>query len=78
MSHIRVSQLEEDWRADPAPEHLAEIGLRWLREGKTAVLTVPSAVIPQETNYLLNPRHPTFGRIRTGTPQRFSFDPRMS
>jgi RES domain-containing protein len=43
----------------------------------TAVLAVPSAVIPHELNYLLNPRHPHFKRIRVGRPEPFSFDPRL-
>ena len=41
------------------------------------MLAVPSAVIPHETNYLLNPLHQAFRRIRIGPPQRFIFDPRM-
>ena len=53
------------------------MGTTWAREGKTAVLAVPSAVIPQERNYLLNPLHPSFSRIRIGAAQPFAFDPRM-
>ena len=74
---IRASQLGRGWRDDPAPEYLAEIGTRWLHEGKTPILAVPSAVIPPETNYLLNPLHRAFRKISIGTPERFSFDPRM-
>jgi RES domain-containing protein len=41
------------------------------------VLTVPSAVIPQELNYLLNPGHADFKRIRVSKPEAFRFDPRL-
>jgi RES domain-containing protein len=41
------------------------------------VLAVPSAVIPQENNYLLNPAHPDFKQIRITRPSPFSFDPRI-
>jgi RES domain-containing protein len=41
------------------------------------VLAVPSAVIPQEMNYLLNPRHVNFKRIRVRNPEPFRFDPRL-
>jgi RES domain-containing protein len=41
------------------------------------MLIVPSAVIPAESNYLLNPRHPEFTRIRAGRVEPFGFDPRM-
>ena len=66
-----------DGRAYPAPESLADLGSSWIREGKTAVLIVPSAVIPSERNYLLNPVHPHFGTIRIGRPTPFSFDLRL-
>jgi RES domain-containing protein len=74
---MRPAQLGRDWRQYPAPERLAELGSRWLRERRTAVLIVPSAVIPHENNYLLNPRHPSFRNIRIGRPERFVFDARM-
>jgi RES domain-containing protein len=38
---------------------------------------VPSVIVPQERNVLLNPAHPDFRRIRLGAPEPFSFDPRM-
>jgi RES domain-containing protein len=43
----------------------------------TAMLVVPSAVIPDERNYLLNPAHPDFKRFRLNKPEAFHFDPRM-
>ena len=69
--------LPRDWRRYPAPDALAERGSRWVRTGGTAVLIVPSAIIPVEFNYLINPRHPDFTKIRVRQPERFSFDPRM-
>jgi RES domain-containing protein len=38
---------------------------------------VPSSIVPHELNYLLNPLHPHFKRIRIGRPEPFSFDPRL-
>jgi RES domain-containing protein len=65
------------WRQYPPPAGLADLGTQWIHDVRTAVLAVPSAVIPHELNYLLNPSHPAFVKIRIGTPERFSFDPRM-
>jgi RES domain-containing protein len=48
-----------------------------LQRARTAVLEVPSAIVPSEKNDLLNPRHPEFRRIRIGRPMPFVFDPRM-
>lgn len=44
---------------------------------RTAVLCVPSIVVPSEYNYLLNPPHPEFSRIQIAKPEPFAFDPRM-
>jgi RES domain-containing protein len=74
---IRVQDLPPSWRAYPAAEELAELGTAWVRARKTAVLVVPSAIVPQEHNFVLNPAHPDFRRIRPGRPEAFSFDPRM-
>jgi RES domain-containing protein len=79
---LRTETIEPDalpagWRAHPAPPALASIGEDWFRAAKSAVLWVPSAVIPHERNVILNPAHPQFARIRPGAPEPFSFDPRM-
>jgi RES domain-containing protein len=74
---VRRSELPSNWRATPSPERLAETGTRWVEAGHTLMLAVPSAIIPHELNYLLNPRHPEFRRVRVGAPEPFSFDPRL-
>lgn len=65
------------WRAEPPHEASMRYGSHWLRRGRTAVLEVPSVIVPSEKNYLLNPRHPDFARIRIGRPAPFVFDPRL-
>jgi RES domain-containing protein len=74
---IEAAGLPRDWRRYPAPEALADRGSDWARAGRTPVLSVPYAVVPQERNFLLNPAHPDFGRIRTGKPEPFAFDTRL-
>jgi RES domain-containing protein len=74
---IGVQTLPPNWRDYPAPDALADLGTEWVGAGRTAVLVVPSALVPQERNLLLNPAHRDFRRIRPGTPEPFSFDPRM-
>ena len=76
-TEIRLEALPSNWRAFPAPEQLAELGAAWVRARTTAILMVPSAVVPRERNFLLNPAHSDFRRIRLGRPEAFSFDPRM-
>jgi len=74
---ITVSELPPDWRHYPAPDRLKRFGAEWLRGRTSAVLLVPSVVIPEEINVLLNPLHPDFPQIRPGLGKPFSFDPRM-
>jgi RES domain-containing protein len=69
--------LPRRWRSYPAPDALQAMGAAWIARGETAVLSVPSAVIPEERNYLLNPAHRHFHLIRIGRPQAFQFDTRM-
>jgi len=65
------------WRVEPPQEPSMRYGSAWLRRGSTAVLEVPSAIVPSESNYLLSPLHPDFGKIRIGRARPFVFDPRM-
>ena len=72
-----VTDLPGDWREEPAPDSTKEMGTNWFRERRSAVLRIPSAVIPNEFNYVLNPEHPDFGKIVIAAHERFHFDPRM-
>lgn len=70
-------QLPANWRDVGARDQLQVIGTDWLKRGSSAALAVPSVVIPNETNYLLNPRHPSMARIVIGKPQEFITDLRL-
>jgi RES domain-containing protein len=77
IAEIPAGALPRDWRATPAPRRLQQLGTKWLEEKKTAVLRVPSAVVPTETNYLLNPLHPDAKRIGVVRTAPFKMDPRL-
>lgn len=77
IQSLEAADLTVDWRTYPALHSLARIGAEWVTEARTAILAVPSAVIPHERNYLLNPRHSDFGRLTIGRAEPFSFDLRM-
>lgn len=72
-----AAALPGDWRADPAPASLQQIGSDWLQSSSSLALAVPSASVPQEFNYLLNQSHADFARLAIGPPQAFPFDPRF-
>lgn len=69
--------LPTDWRVEPPPQSSQAVGDAWVQEGRSAVLALPSVIVSEELNYILNPAHPDFKRISIGKPQRFTFDPRL-
>ena len=69
--------LPEGWNAAPPTFTSQGIGDRWLEETVSAVLRVPSVIVPAESNFLLNPRHPAFERIEIGPPEELRLDPRL-
>jgi RES domain-containing protein len=75
---ISVEALPTNWFAADPPPQLQKMGAEWLERGETAVLKVPSAVITEEWNYLLNPLHVDFQKLRLGAPQPFNFDRRVA
>lgn len=65
------------WRDEPPTIASMHAGDQWLKAGRSALLEVPSAVIPSETNLILNPRHPDAAKLRISPARAFYFDPRM-
>ena len=64
------------WQALGSPEAVAA-GAAWLRESRTALLRVPSALVPREPNWVLNVRHPDATRVQAGRPEPLEWDPRL-
>lgn len=73
-----LTRLPKDWRAQPPPSSTMEVGTQWALKGQSAVLRVPSVIVPQEFNYVLNPLHSDFRKITMSALEPFSFDPRIS
>jgi RES domain-containing protein len=74
---IILDELPENWRDEYPPEYCRQLGDRWLRAGTAAILWVPSAIIPNETNAILNPRHEDFRELAIYPAESFQFDHRL-
>ena len=74
---VAEEALPRDWRTYPAPESTQSLGTVWAHSGDTVVLAVPSVVVPDERNYLLNPVHPDFHKITWSAPRPFQWDVRL-
>ncbi len=69
--------LPEGWWRFPWPAATQQIGRRWIEEGLSVGLDVPSAVVRSARNLILSPAHPGFGRVEIGEPEAFEIDPRL-
>ncbi len=69
--------LPGEWDVSPPPLELQQLGDGWAREMASAILEVPTTIVPREKNYLLNPAHPDVAQIKIEAPERFVFDERL-
>jgi len=74
---ISIEDLPDNWKTDPIPQSIKKVGDRWIQNQESVILKVPSAIIPVEYNYLINPSHPDFEKVVIHSPQKFAFDPRL-
>ena len=71
-----TATLPAGWDAEPPSLISQQIGDAWVKAARSALLALPS-IITGETNYLINPAHRDFAKIKTGRPEAFNFDPRL-
>lgn len=65
------------WDAEPASRTSIGFGTAWLRSGRSAVLVIPSVIVPEECCVLVNPVHADTGRISAVKSRRWTYDPRL-
>jgi RES domain-containing protein len=71
---VELSTLPARWRRRAS---VRRTGDEWVESSRSAVLQVPSAVVPGESNFLLNVSHPDFVKIKIGQPLTYRFDRRL-
>ena len=69
--------LPSEWRRTPPPAECQEIGDRWASAGEHLLLRVPSVLVPEESNVLVNPAHPVALDVRIASLRGFAYDPRL-
>jgi RES domain-containing protein len=77
IQKIRQNELSPDWRSFPYVQSTRLIGDKFLMQNRSLVLQVPSAVIPGDFNYLINPAHKDIARIKILKTEPFLFDERL-
>lgn len=77
IAEILPENLLQNWFSNPAPEALREIGDSFVRTNSKLALKIPSAVMPEEHNLLLNPAHPLFKKIKVIYTRNLRIDERL-
>lgn len=77
VSEIFEDKLPTSWKSFPHANVTQEMGDRFVQEGDFLVLKVPSATVQGTFNYLVNPRHPAFPKVRITHSEPFTFDKRL-
>lgn len=74
---VESTALQPGWNAVLDPADCVHAGDEWANSGSTLLLRVPSAIVPEEENVLLNPRHPEASSVEIVRTRAFAFDPRL-
>ena len=71
------ASLPVGWDADPSGRASVQFGTAWIRSNASALLRVPSVIVPDEYNVLINPLHPGSRAITATTIRKWLYDPRL-
>ncbi len=77
LEKLPSSSLSAGWNSEPPTAASQSLGDAWVLAARSAILAVPSVIVPEEHNYLLNPNHPRFPEIKIALPVACSIDPRL-
>ena len=77
LSVEKFRRLPKNWADSPPSSEIQAIGDEWAVSLRSVALQVPSAVLPNESNFLININHPDFPQVRLGKVEAFKFDSRF-
>lgn len=66
---LKIGDLPTHWNTDPPPAFTRALGDAWIKGATSLALVVPSAIVPVENNYLINPQHPAYKKVKIGKPE---------
>ncbi len=77
IQEVKIEDLPEDWNSKPPTLTTQTIGDDFVTQNESAVLKVPSSIVPQEYNYLINPNHPDAKKLKVIKKISLNFDSRL-
>ena len=78
VEKVKFEKLPADWRSIPAPSELQQIGDEWAESMRSCILEVPSVIVPHESNFIINPKHPDFSSLEIGEAINLDMDQRLA
>jgi len=72
-----VATLPVGWDAEPASLTSIDLGTAWAKASTSLLLSIPSVIVPEESNILINTRHPDISKITATKVRKWLYDPRM-
>ncbi len=76
--NIGLAELPSNLAGEDAEKRCRQLGDEWLAAREHLVCTMPSMIVPQERNLMLNPVHPLMAKVKIVSIERFLFDPRLA
>ena len=73
----KEKDLPKTWRAESAGIGSVQLGDKWLAGGKSALLCLPSVIVPEDTNVLINPNHPDATSMQARVQRQLLYDTRL-
>ena len=78
VEELKPGLLPKDWKGSPVPPSVQAIGDEWIATGRSLALSVPSVIVEDGFNILINPAHADFGRFTVDSISAYDFDPRLA
>jgi RES domain-containing protein len=78
VTTLPASAVPANFQSYPVPPETRAVGDAWVASGRSAVLSVPSVIVPMERNYVFHPGHRDFRKLRIGAAQAFPLDRRLA
>jgi RES domain-containing protein len=77
IEEVEKYLLPKDWNTYPSPSSLKKMGDSFARNNKTLLLKVPSVIVEDEYNYVMNVNHPHLSKVKIVDSKPFLFDKRL-
>jgi len=77
VEELPIASLPAGWNSAPPTSASQSLGDAWALAAKSPVLSVPSVIVPEERNYVLNPSDPRISEVQIGPPVVCAVDPRL-